>query len=469
MGKGRRRRRAALLTQALARRLTAALADLTDEGALYRVDLRLRPEGRAGRWPTPSPRAFGGLLPRRGPSTWERLALLKARPVAGDGALGLRFLKEPRPFVFGRPFGEARLARGPGREAPTRPEDRGAGGDGPPREAGLRRDPGDRVVVQALQLRHAQRRPGLRERGTLAALRALHEAGLLPERSYRDLEPAYVFLRDVENKLQMVADTADPHPARGAGGVPRLRPAPGIRGRAPPRGGPAPPRLPPPHDRRCESRVPPGLRGGAASTSASLHTPTPPVRRCVASRRRPRGAFWRSSSRVSSPLLPPREPRRERPEERRRRGAAAAWTTRRTACGRTSPTAPPPARTTRSRRLGATPPSCASEALRRAKAAAERAAIGRVAVRALAMSVSLESAFLKEQRVSSIAQPRRLFDEYLESSSEQDFTRRIGAPDPARAGVLPALPALALRPGRARLAGLDLRRRPPLRYPVAPR
>ena len=88
------------------------------------------------------------------------------------------------------------------------------------------------------------------------------------------------------------------------------------------------------------------------------------------------------------------------------------------------------------RRLGATPPSCASEALRRAKAAAERAAIGRVAVRALAMSVSLESAFLKEQRVSSIAQLAGLFDEYLESSSEQDFTRRIGAPDPARAGAL---------------------------------
>ncbi len=88
------------------------------------------------------------------------------------------------------------------------------------------------------------------------------------------------------------------------------------------------------------------------------------------------------------------------------------------------------------RRLGATPPTCATEALRRAKAAAERAALGRVAVRALAMSVSLEPAVLKEQRISSVAMLAALYDEYLQSSSEQDFVRRIGAPDATRAAAL---------------------------------
>jgi glutamate-ammonia-ligase adenylyltransferase len=140
-------------------------------------------------------------------STWERLALLKARPVAGDRALGRRFLKELRPFVFGRPFGpdalrevldvKHRLDQKVAERAETdRHVKLGFGGI---REI--------EFVVQALQLRHAQRRPELRERGTLPALRALYEAGLLPEQELRDLEPAYVFLRDVENKLQMVADT----------------------------------------------------------------------------------------------------------------------------------------------------------------------------------------------------------------------------------------------------------------------
>ncbi len=191
--------------RSLARRITAALGDLTEEGALYRVDLRLRPEGRVGKVAHTLAEAEDYYRDRA--STWERLALLKARPVAGDRALGLRFLKQLRPFVFGRPFGahalgevleqKRRLDQKVAERAETdRHVKLGFGGI---REV--------EFVVQALQLRHAQRRPELRERGTLPALRALHEAGLLPQEELRDLEPAYVFLRDVENKLQMVADT----------------------------------------------------------------------------------------------------------------------------------------------------------------------------------------------------------------------------------------------------------------------
>ena len=60
--------------------------------------------------------------------------------------------------------------------------------------------------MQAFQLRFGRRRPALRVRDTLGALDALRHAGLLEEEEHRALRRAYVFLRDVENKLQMVAD-----------------------------------------------------------------------------------------------------------------------------------------------------------------------------------------------------------------------------------------------------------------------
>jgi hypothetical protein len=87
------------------------------------------------------------------------------------------------------------------------------------------------------------------------------------------------------------------------------------------------------------------------------------------------------------------------------------------------------------KRLGGTLPSCAGEALRRTKAALQRTATGRVAVRSLAMDVKLEPPQLKELRISNVTQLADLFDQYLESSSEQDFQSRAGG-EPVRAASL---------------------------------
>lgn len=188
----------------LARRVTAALAETTAEGIVYRVDLRLRPEGRSG--------AVAASLPsveryyRSRGSSWERLALLKARPVGGDRELGALFLQRVRSFVFDRPFAKdavrelLRLKQGSDRRVAERGETErdvklGAGGI---REVEL--------VVQALQVRHGRRLGALHVRGTLPALQALRDAQLLPEAEADVLRRAYLFLRDVENKLQMVAD-----------------------------------------------------------------------------------------------------------------------------------------------------------------------------------------------------------------------------------------------------------------------
>jgi glutamate-ammonia-ligase adenylyltransferase len=188
----------------LALRLTAALADLTDEGYVYRVDLRLRPEGRVG----PAAQSLDACEEyyRTRGATWERMALVKAWPVAGDLAVGHGFLRRVRPFVHGRPFREAEIAevrrikREIDRKIAARDESArnvklGIGGI---REI--------EFVGQILELRQAtsDERPELRN--TLGALQALAGRRLLSGPEHDALRGAYLFLRNVENKLQMVAD-----------------------------------------------------------------------------------------------------------------------------------------------------------------------------------------------------------------------------------------------------------------------
>jgi [glutamine synthetase] adenylyltransferase / [glutamine synthetase]-adenylyl-L-tyrosine phosphorylase len=190
--------------EALARALTRALHDVTEDGHVHRVDLRLRPEGGAGRVAIPAA-AFTAYYPARG-ATWERLALLKARPVAGDLELGRRCLEETAPFVFGRPFDAA--AREDVRAIKRRIDARLAARSETARHVKLGRG-GIReieLVAQVQQLRFGAQQAALRARGTVEALDALHVLGVLAQPAHRALTDAYAFLRDVENKLQMVGD-----------------------------------------------------------------------------------------------------------------------------------------------------------------------------------------------------------------------------------------------------------------------
>jgi glutamate-ammonia-ligase adenylyltransferase len=181
-----------------------ALSEFTGEGYVYRVDLRLRPEGKAGNIAY-SLDGFERYYQSRG-ETWERLALLKAWPVAGERALGQRFLEMTHPFVFDLPFDLKALEEVRGikrkidqkmtiRQERSRNVKLGAGGI---REIEL--------IVQALQVRHGGQTPQIRERNTMKALVALCDQSLISEEECETLTQAYVFLRDVENKLQMVND-----------------------------------------------------------------------------------------------------------------------------------------------------------------------------------------------------------------------------------------------------------------------
>ena len=191
----------------LARDLTRVLADVTQEGYVFRVDLRLRAEGSVGRL-TRSIEGYRQYYRTRGQG-WERLALLKAWPVGGDRRVGRAFLRMVQPFVYVSPPGRSDVqllheVRGikeaidrkiAWRGETTRNVKLGTGGI---REI--------EFIVQAIQVVHGARLPGIRERNTLTALRRFRRYRLLSGDEGRLLVEAYRFLRDVEHKLQMVHD-----------------------------------------------------------------------------------------------------------------------------------------------------------------------------------------------------------------------------------------------------------------------
>jgi [glutamine synthetase] adenylyltransferase / [glutamine synthetase]-adenylyl-L-tyrosine phosphorylase len=173
-------------------------------GALFRIDLRLRPEGTAG----PLARSIDSMENYYAGfgETWERLALIKARGIAGSRELAYEFLRQHQPFIFPRsPTRDVleeigsikrRIERDiVGHENIGRDVKLGAGGI---REI--------EFVVQALQLLHGARHAFLQETSTLKVLPVLADLELLPHEEARVLENAYRFLRSVEHRLQIEAE-----------------------------------------------------------------------------------------------------------------------------------------------------------------------------------------------------------------------------------------------------------------------
>jgi glutamate-ammonia-ligase adenylyltransferase len=186
------------------RDLVAMIEDVTEEGYAFRVDLRLRPEGRMG--PVTMSLDSYGAYHRERAELWERQALLKARVCAGDAAVGARFMdwaaatiykpgidERVLPAIRGMKREIDRALRGRDAEASARNVKLGRGGI---REI--------EFVVQALQLLYGGDDPWLRERNSLKALFRLTERGYLAPDLGRRLSHALVHLRTVEHRLQIV-------------------------------------------------------------------------------------------------------------------------------------------------------------------------------------------------------------------------------------------------------------------------
>jgi glutamate-ammonia-ligase adenylyltransferase len=169
--------------------------------AAWKVDLDLRPEGRAG----PLVRTLSSYVAYwdRWAQPWEFQALLKARPAAGDAGIGALFAAEAERQVWKRPFGAEQL--GELRRMKSRSESEIARHGLAARE--LKRGAGGirdvEFSVQILQLVHGRTDPTLREPSTLNALNALAAGGYVTSDDAATLEGAYRFLRAVEHRLQL--------------------------------------------------------------------------------------------------------------------------------------------------------------------------------------------------------------------------------------------------------------------------
>ena len=182
----------------LAEYVVRKLSEHTEEGHLYRVDMRLRPDGGAG------PLAMSRLGYRTYYETrgelWERQMLLKARVVAGDKIVGREWLNDLEPFVFPKTHLSSPLAE----IAEVKKKIESHLPDDLNIKLGMGGIRDIEFVVQALQLVNAGGNRNLRESNTFAALKKLLDSSLLKPQEYAMLSASYEFFRTVEHRLQLL-------------------------------------------------------------------------------------------------------------------------------------------------------------------------------------------------------------------------------------------------------------------------
>jgi len=188
----------------LAEKLTAAIGRSTEDGFVFRVDLRLRPEGQRG----PLAQTLSGyeIYYESWGQAWERAALIKARPAAGDPSVGAEFLTRITPFVFRKYLDYGAIVEIREMKEKINREVRQKGREHRDVKLGYGGIREIEFLVQALQLIYGGRDGALRERNTIKALHLLAQKGLLTYEENADLARAYVFLRTVEHRIQLLDD-----------------------------------------------------------------------------------------------------------------------------------------------------------------------------------------------------------------------------------------------------------------------
>jgi len=188
----------------LAEKLSAAIGEKTDDGFVFRVDMRLRPEGQRG----PLAQSLGGyeIYYESWGQTWERSALLKARFVAGDEAVGGEFMERIAPFVYRKYLDYSAIGEIRDMKQKINAEVERKGRTNRDVKLGYGGIREIEFVIQALQLIYAGRDRTLREKNALKALHLLSQKGLLTYQEQEVLSKAYVFLRTVEHRIQILDD-----------------------------------------------------------------------------------------------------------------------------------------------------------------------------------------------------------------------------------------------------------------------
>jgi len=180
----------------LGEKLTRVISSITEHGFLYRVDLRLRPGGSK----SPVSVSYEGAIEHYfyWGDTWERAALINARPVAGDIGLGKEFVEEITPFVYSKSLDY---------ESIQDLKDMKLKLDRLKKEMDVKLGKGGireiEFFVNALQLVNGGAFPDLRWKNTLDALVRLYELNLINEKTHNTLGNSYIFLRKVEHFIQL--------------------------------------------------------------------------------------------------------------------------------------------------------------------------------------------------------------------------------------------------------------------------
>jgi glutamate-ammonia-ligase adenylyltransferase len=190
----------------VANQYTALLSTYTAEGLCYRVDLRLRPDGRLGEICISEQGAETYYAQRA--RAWEKQMLIKARVSAGEPEPGQALLEFVEPLIYESSLdfraveAVSETRQRIGEKAAARRARRG-GLDVKLTPGGIR---DIEFLVQCLQRLHGGREPWVRHGGTLLALFRLRDKGLLSGAEYARLANAYQFLRYIEHRLQMEED-----------------------------------------------------------------------------------------------------------------------------------------------------------------------------------------------------------------------------------------------------------------------
>ncbi|HYO84189.1 MAG TPA: glutamine-synthetase adenylyltransferase [Bryobacteraceae bacterium] len=187
--------------------LTELMSAYTPEGQCYRVDLRLRPDGRHGEVCLSLEGAKAYYQSRA--RDWELQMLIKARVAAGEAGPGGELLAsvEPRIYSTTLDFSAVEAVSATreriGEKLASRRQAAAAGIDIKLTRGGIR---DIEFLVQCLQRLHGGREPWVRQAGTLLALRRLHDKALISSSEYSRLACAYEFLRHLEHRLQIDED-----------------------------------------------------------------------------------------------------------------------------------------------------------------------------------------------------------------------------------------------------------------------
>ena len=186
-----------------ARAIISSLSEVTEDGFCFRVDTRLRPFGDSGPL-TCSLAALEQYYQREG-RDWERYALIKARPVAGDNAAGLRFIDDVRPFVYRRYIDYSSVEALQEMHSNVRDDARRKD-----RMDDIKRGPGGireiEFLAQCFQILRGGREIRLQTPSLDKALHEIGKLGLLSRKAVADIRNDYAYLRFLENRIQAFRD-----------------------------------------------------------------------------------------------------------------------------------------------------------------------------------------------------------------------------------------------------------------------